>query len=351
MRLPRARGPLSRSVLTVLTGPVRRGCGLEEVAAAAVGATASALSDDDVQLGLLLVQELSHDGLDGVDDQWERSPDLVSARAVLEDAVEAELRAAVALSVRRALPDARRDLARTLFDLCAASEGRSLSGHIQRRADLEQFREFLAHRSIHHLREADPHTWLIPRLNGAPKAALVEVQIDEYGGGHLERMHSQMFADTLAEAGMETEYGHYLDRVPATTVALTTTVRMLGQQRRLRGAAAGHLAAFEATSSLPNRRIAQGVRRLGLGDRAAAYFDEHVEADAVHEQLAARDLCGGLVGQEPHLLESVLFGAATSLLVDARAAEAVLDAWAAGTSSLLPEQLADQPVDQLGVAG
>src|SRR3990170_1886666 len=99
MRLPRARGPLSSCLLTVLAGPVRRGCGLEEAATAAVETAASVLSDEDAQL--LLLQELSSDGLDGVDDQWERSPDVVSARAVLEDAVEAELRAAVALSVRR----------------------------------------------------------------------------------------------------------------------------------------------------------------------------------------------------------------------------------------------------------
>ena len=351
MRLPRARGPLSSCVLTVLTGPVRRGCGLEQAATGAVEAAASVLSDEDVQLGLLLLQETGSDGLDGVDDHWERSPDVVSARAVLEDAVEAELRAAVALSVRRALPDARRDVARTLFALTEGSEGPSVAGYIQRRATREQLHEFLVHRSVYHLREADPHTWLIPRLTGAPKAALVEVQTDEYGGGRPERMHAQMFADALAAAGMDAEYGYYLDRVPATTLAVTTTVRMLGQQRRLRGAAAGHLAAFEATSSLPNRRIAQGVRRLGLGDEAAAYFDEHVEADAVHEQLAARDLCGGLVRQQPDQLEAVLFGAASCLLVDARAGAPLLDAWTAGTSSLLPAQPADAPADELEVAG
>ena len=39
----------------------------------------------------------------------------------------------------------------------------------------------------------------------------------------------------------------------------------------------------------------------GSGSRAEVtdYFDEHVEADAVHEQIAARDLAGALVADEP----------------------------------------------------
>ena len=62
---------------------------------------------------------------------------------------------------------------------------------------------------------------------------------------------------------------------------------LFGLHRRLRGAIAGHLAAFEMTSSLPNRTYGDGFRRLGFGGDVTGYFDEHVEADAVHEQIAA----------------------------------------------------------------
>ena len=51
---------------------------------------------------------------------------------------------------------------------------------------------------------------------------------------------------------------------------------------------------YEMTSSLPNRMIGDGFRRLGYGEEVTDYFDEHVEADAVHEQIAGRDLAGGL---------------------------------------------------------
>ena len=38
------------------------------------------------------------------------------------------------------------------------------------------------HRSAYQLKEADPHTWAIPRLSGSVKAALVEV---EWGAGRV----------------------------------------------------------------------------------------------------------------------------------------------------------------------
>ena len=69
---------------------------------------------------------------------------------------------------------------------------------------------------------------------------------------------------------------------------------MFGLHRRLRGAIVGHLALFEMTSSIPNRRYADGLRRLGVAPTRPAFFDEHVVADAVHENVAAVDLAGGL---------------------------------------------------------
>jgi hypothetical protein len=106
----------------VLREPVRGDRALDGVAATAVGVAESVLADEDVQLGLLILQELSHDGLDGVDDGWERSPDVVSARAILEDAVEAELRAEVAPSVQRVMAEARRDPAAAIFALTDDAE-------------------------------------------------------------------------------------------------------------------------------------------------------------------------------------------------------------------------------------
>ena len=61
---------------------------------------------------------------------------------------------------------------------------------------------------------------------------------------------------------------------------------LFGLHRRWRGAALGHLAAVEMTSSEPSRRYSAGLRRLGFDERVTVFYDEHVEADAVHEQIA-----------------------------------------------------------------
>jgi hypothetical protein len=88
------------------------------------------------------------------------------------------------------------------------------------------------------------------------------------------------------------------------------------------------------TSSLPNRAYFNGARRLGVDAGAATFFSEHVEADAVHEQIAAHDLCGSLAAAEPELVADILFGAAAALFVDAIFGEHLLSSWAAGRSSL-----------------
>jgi hypothetical protein len=89
----------------------------------------------------------------------------------------------------------------------------------------------------------------------------------------------------------------------------------------------GHLAAFEMTSSLPSRKMVQGLERLELDGPMSAYYDEHVEADAIHEHLAARDICGTLAEDEPDQADEILFGAFTCLDVEARFATAMLEAW------------------------
>ena len=92
----------------------------------------------------------------------------------------------------------------------------------------------------------------------------------------------------------------------------------------------GHLAVFEMTSTLPSRRMVQGLERLELAAEMVGYYDEHVEADAIHEHLAARDICGTLVDDEPDQAAEVLFGAFTCLDVEARFATAMLGTWEAG---------------------
>ncbi|PTA47318.1 iron-containing redox enzyme family protein [Micromonospora sp. RP3T] len=327
--LPAARGPVSAALLTALRGspgtlPAGWGDRFDEAAAP--------LTDEDLQLTLFLCYELHYRGWRGVTDEWEWEPSLLALRARAERPFMAALRE-LAGPLPAVLPAA---LPATLIDVVAADDGPALAATLQRRADLAQFREFVTHRSIYHLREADPHSWALPRLGGPAKAALVEIQMDEYGNGRLDRMHAELFRVTMDRLGLDTGYAAHLDRVPAVTLALNNLMSLFGLHRRLRGALLGHLAAYEMTSSLPNRRYGNGLRRLGFDAVATRFYDEHVEADAVHEQIAAYDLCGGLVRAEPALAGDVLFGAAAALALDRLFATHLLSAWSAGRSSLRP---------------
>jgi hypothetical protein len=143
-----------------------------------------------------------------------------------------------------------------------------------------------------------------------------------------------MFGQTLLSAGLDDSYGAYLAVTPATTLAVNNAMSLFGLHRRHRGAAMGHLAAFESTSSLPCRRVAQGIRRVGLPEAAADYFDEHIEADAVHEQIATREICGEMARHEPQLTDDILFGAWVCLYLDALDGARLVEAWTSGRSAL-----------------
>ncbi len=334
MRLPVDRGPLSalaRHVLTSEPGS-SQATELAPAAVTALRATSDVLTDDDVQLTLFMLYELHYRGFDGVDDRWEWDAGTLAARGVLERALESALRERV--PVPDPVAPRRRAVADALFAMTAPGPGPSVARYVWRKAEREQLVELLVQRSLYQLKEADPHTWAIPRLTGGAKAALVEIQADEYGGGRADRMHSALFARTMRGLGLDDTYGRYVDAVPAVTLASLNAMSLFGLHRRLRGAIAGHLAAFEMTSSLPNRMYGDGFRRLGADLDTTWYFDEHVEADAVHEQIAGRDLAGGLAEQEPELVADILFGAAACLYLDDLVGAHLLGAWERGESSL-----------------
>jgi hypothetical protein len=291
---------------------------------------ANPLADDDLQLALYLCFELHYRSFERVDAGWEWNPGLLAIRAELEQrflaTLEAELGEAEAVR-----PES---VGERLFELEEGDDGVSLSRYLETEGTLEELREFVIHRSLYQLKEADPHSWAIPRLSGAAKTALLEVQADEYGGGRAERMHSALFAKTMGALGLDDRENGYLGQIPGETLATVNLMSALGLRRSRRGAIVGHLAMFEMTSALPNRRYGSALRRLGFDEEATDFYDEHVEADAVHENIAAYDLAGSLAREEPELAGDIMFGARTLLYLEGRFARSLLDAWQRGESSL-----------------
>jgi hypothetical protein len=331
----RSRGPICELISELLTAdPSPEPFASPELLAKTsdrIAAVSDSLADDDLQLGLYFCFELHYRSFPGLDPAWEWSPVLLAIRALLEAAFIQRLESEVA---PRPPVDPER-VGDLLFELEAADEGVSLSRHLEVEAGIEEFREFVIHRSLYQLKEADPHSWAIPRLSGPAKTALLEVQGDEYGGGRPDRMHSVLFANTMRSLGLEDKENAYLVLVPGSTIATVNLMSALGLRNSRRGAIVGHLAMFEMTSAIPNRRYGNALRRLGFGE-ATDFYDEHVEADAVHENIAAYDLAGGLARAEPELADDILFGARALLYLEDRFARDLLDSWQRGESSLRP---------------
>jgi hypothetical protein len=316
--LPRPRGSLSASVLAALHhgGPPQD---LPPVADP---------YGEDAQLTLYCLYELHYRGFAGVDPEREWDLDLLRVRRGLERAFLTELRADVEPGA-----DVEREVSELLSEPVDA-EGTGVSHHLLHAGEAWQLREYLAHRSLYHLKEADPQAWVIPRLPPVAKAALVTVEHDEYGAGDPERMHAVLFAAMLRSAGLDDSYGAYLDRAPAQTLAEVNLMSMCGLHRALRGALVGQFATVELTSSPGSDRLVRAIARMGFGPETSAFYVEHVEADAVHEQLMRRGVLQPLLAAEPELAPDVVFGIRASTFLAEQFEHRLLTAWAAGRSSL-----------------
>ena len=210
-RLPQPRGPISEAVIDALSRPpgAVRTPSLDGI---------DLLDDDDAQLALTCCYELHYESFVGVDDRWEWSPDLLDLRRELERAFEQRLCDEIGAPPEIAAPD----VVPALLDLVRA-DGPSLSGFLEARGSREHMREFCVHRSEYQRKEADPHTWMIPRLRGRAKAAAVTIQYDEYGEGSAPAMHAELFATTMEALGLDPTYGAYRDLLPAATSRRATS--------------------------------------------------------------------------------------------------------------------------------
>ena len=321
--LPRPRGPITQLLFAALSGPAGPLPGWPRI-------DTDLLADEDAVLALYVCYELHYRGFAGVDEAWEWEPDLLALRRDLETAFLDRLRD---VSGPVVVGD---DIEASLHALLASHDGGpSLSGYMASQGTLDQLLEFHVHRSAYQLKEADPHSFMLPRLSGAAKAALVEIQSDEYGDGVEKDMHAELFALTMRELGLDDGYGAYLDAIPAATLATVNCASFFSLHRRWRGAAVGHLAVFEMTSVEPMGRYSVALRRHGFGPWARLFYDTHVVADAHHQTLAARDLAGGLTRAEPQLAGDILFGAQALTAVEQRFTQHLLTAWESGRSSLL----------------
>ncbi|TGD89642.1 iron-containing redox enzyme family protein [Mycolicibacterium sp. CH28] len=324
-RLPQARGPLSLAVLSLLTERAPRNY-LHRVEASVRDSDPYGI---DVHLALYVCYELHYRGFAGVDPGWEWNPGLLHLRAQLEESfLDAVHRDVGDIS---AADTAAVEMQRLSVE---PVDGTGPSYYLRGKGTWEQMQEYFVHRSLYHLKEGDPHAWAIPRLTGQAKAAFVAVEFDEFGGGRGDRVHQQLFADLMVAAGLDATYLGYIDAVPAESLAVVNLMSFFGLHREYRGAAIGHFASTEITSSPGSRRLVDALERLGAPEVCTQFYREHVEADAVHEQVVRTDVVGDLVSREPALDPDVVFGIRAHALVEDRLADTLMECWGTGQSSL-----------------
>lgn len=324
--LPVPRGSLSEAVIDALRRPPG-GVPLPRAGAAdPLGA--------DAQLALLAAYELHYRGFRDVDDAWEWDPALLRLRSEIEHAFLSALRDRCGAA----------DDPMALLDE-AATEPADADGISQRLRDggtWDRMREYFIHRSVLQLKESDAYAWGIPRLQGQAKASLTAVAFDEFGAGHGDHVHAGLYAALLEAAGLDAGYLAYVDDVPAAALAVANLPTLLGLHRSLRGALTGHFAATERSTGPAARRLVEALRRMEAPEPCVYFYTEHVEADAVHEQVVRHDIVAPLLAGAPELAGSVAFGIAAAGAVEDDLTAHVLGRWDADQPSL-PDGLLAPP--------
>jgi hypothetical protein len=80
--------------------------------------------------------------------------------------------------------------------------------------------------------------------------------------------------------------------------------------------------------------MVEALQRMDAPSACIDFYREHVEADAVHEQVVRLDVVADLVAREPKLDRDVVFGIRALAVVENRLAETIMASWQAGQSSL-----------------
>jgi hypothetical protein len=283
-------------------------------------------SDSDLQLALDVCYELHFLSFRGVDPRWEWDSELLELRSAMEAAFLGE----IGIELGPA-PDVNPDrMAAELRSLRPHPETLELTSWIEQRADLDQLREALIHRSPEALRTPDPYLLSIPRLRRTEWEALDAIETSE-------RPRQELFACALHSFGLDARRGAYRDLLPGETLATLNLLSMFSLRRQARGALAGRLAMRHALVPAEDLAFSRAMRRLGINGDGAAYFEASTAPAAQGAEAATLRLAAALAREEPSLAPDIIFGARAHLLAEKNFAEWLTGKWGAGQSSLLPE--------------
>lgn len=166
-------------------------------------------------------------------------------------------------------------------------------------ASLDALKRVVAQRSLFFLREPDPWIYAVPTLTGVARAGLIDLLLDEYGWGKLDRMHSTIYANLMEALDLETELDHYEYGTSWQFLATLNHQWMCALDPALSRRLIGTIYLTEADSPQAMNNYLAAWARLGIDDpRVLEFYELHVLADENHRDVALQEVAVPVAADE-----------------------------------------------------
>jgi hypothetical protein len=185
---------------------------------------------------------------------------------------------------------------------------------LAREATLAQMCWFLTQEAAGEAGFEDLLAYTQVKLPPQPKLECARNFWDEMGHGKQSAMHGQMLEHMVRELDLRPA----IDSTVWESLALANTMVGLATTRRYGYHAIGALGVIELTAPGRVKQVAAGMRRLGLGGRARAYFDLHAALDISHSRAWIREVIRPLVDADPACGQFIAEGALMRLVCGER---------------------------------
>jgi hypothetical protein len=206
---------------------------------------------------------------------------------------------------------------------------------IREQATLDQLREIVAQRSLFFLREPDPWIYALPTLSGQAKAGLIDLLLDEYGWGKLERMHSSVYSQLMEALGLDSHIDHYSATTSWQYLATLNHQWMLALTTEYSRRLLGTIYLTEADSPNAMTNYLAAWKRLGIEDpRILEFYEIHVQADENHRDVALHEVIEPVCALEDDAEREVAIGIFDGRTVEAEFARHLKQVFSRGETSL-----------------
>lgn len=145
-------------------------------------------------------------------------------------------------------------------------------------------------------------------MSGRMKLVLAENFWDEMGHGHVEHMHTRLFAQSAEHMRRHLQGLDVAAMVPREALANGNLLLMYALDRRYAARLLGSLAILEHTAPYRFSRTVRGLRRLGLPESVVHYHELHIEVDAHHGKQLFEQVLQPLAGRSPEALREICIG-------------------------------------------